>query len=156
MFGSKDKTSNQPEVSVPLTNKSASSKDIKTLIGEGCKVEGNFFIPTATRIDGIIKGDLTGDSGIVIGHAGRIVGSVCATEVVVFGIVEGNIETNRLELKNGSRVNGDMTVANLITEQGANFNGRCIMKIEGDNITELAPIEEKPTGNVKIKKVISQ
>ena len=101
MFGSKERSANQPEVSTPVSNKSASSKDIKTLIGEGCKVEGNFFIPTATRIDGIIKGDLTGDSGIVIGHAGRIVGSVCATEVVVFGIVEGNIETNRLELKNG-------------------------------------------------------
>lgn len=156
MFGSKEKSPNMPEVSAPVPNKSASSKDIKTLIGEGCKVEGNFFIPTATRIDGIIKGDLTGDSGIVIGNAGRIVGSVCAAEVIVFGIVEGNIETHRLELKKGSRVNGDMTVANLITEQGANFNGRCIMKTEADNVTELTPIDEAPSGNVKIKKVIGQ
>ena len=105
MFGSKDKSNNQ-EVSAPVTNKSAQSKDIKTLIGEGCKVEGNFFIPTATRIDGTIKGDLTGDSGIVIGHTGRIVGSVCAAEVVVYGTVDGNIETNRLELKKGSKISG--------------------------------------------------
>ncbi|MBL8017184.1 MAG: polymer-forming cytoskeletal protein [Ignavibacteria bacterium] len=148
MFGSKDK-SKETETMVPASNKSASSKDIKTLIGEGCKVEGNFFIPTATRIDGTIKGDLTGDSGIVIGHMGRIVGSVCASEVVVYGNVEGNIETNRLELKKGSKVNGDITVNNLVTEQGCVFNGKCIMKTEATNVTELNTDESSSTITIK-------
>ncbi|MBZ0204051.1 MAG: polymer-forming cytoskeletal protein [Ignavibacteria bacterium] len=155
MFGSKDK-SHAPETA-PVQNKSASSKDIKTLIGEGCKVEGNFFIPTATRIDGTIKGDLTGDSGIVIGLAGRIEGSICASEVVVYGTVEGNIETNKLELKKGSKVNGDLTVNNFITEQGSIFNGKCIMKTEESNVTELkTSADNYGTGNVKIKSAINQ
>lgn len=146
MFGSKEKP-RETDSAVPAPNKSANSKDIKTLIGEGCKVEGNFFIPTATRIDGIIKGDLTGDSGIVIGHVGKIEGSVCSSEVIVYGTVEGNIETNRLELKKGSRVNGDITVNNLITEQGCSFNGKCIMKVEeATNVTEL-----KTESDFKIK-----
>jgi cytoskeletal protein CcmA (bactofilin family) len=152
MFGNKNK---EPEIPISVSNKSASSKDIKTLIGEGCKVEGNFFIPTATRIDGIIKGDLTGDSGIVIGNTGSVIGSVCASEVVVFGNVEGNIETNRLELKRGSRVNGDITVNNLITEQGCIFNGKCTMKDENNNVKELVTSENQSTGNVKIKSVIN-
>ncbi|MEO8514499.1 MAG: polymer-forming cytoskeletal protein [Ignavibacteria bacterium] len=155
MFGSKEKPNNSSEVSAPAPNKSASSKDIKTLIGEGCKVEGNFFIPTATRIDGTIKGDLTGDSGIVIGHTGRIIGSVCASEVIVYGNVDGNIETNRLELKKGSRVSGDMTVNNLITEQGCTFNGKCSMKEEESNVTELVTESSQSTGNVKIKSVMN-
>ncbi len=155
MFGSKEKSS-VPE-SAPVQNKSASSKDIKTLIGEGCKVEGNFFIPTATRIDGTIKGDLTGDSGIVIGLAGKIVGSICAAEVVVYGTVDGNIETNKLELKKGSKVSGDVTVNNLITEQGCTFNGRCIMKTEESNVTELkTDADNYGSGNVKIKSIINQ
>lgn len=152
MFGSKDKAK-ETESMIPAANKSASSKDIKTLIGEGCKVEGNFFIPTATRIDGTIKGDLTGDSGIVIGHMGRIVGSVCASEVVVYGNVEGNIETNRLELKKGSKVNGDITVNNLVTEQGCIFNGKCIMKTEASNVTELNTDESRST--IKIKSAVN-
>jgi cytoskeletal protein CcmA (bactofilin family) len=151
MFGSKEKP-RETETSSQAPNKSASSKDIKTLIGEGCKVEGNFFIPTATRIDGTIKGDLTGDSGIVIGHMGKIVGSVCASEVIVFGSVEGNIETNKLELKKGSRINGDVTVNNLVTEQGCTFNGRCIMKTEASNVTELVTEESEST--IKIKSAI--
>jgi cytoskeletal protein CcmA (bactofilin family) len=155
MFGSKDK-SVQQESSAPAVNKSANSKDIKTLIGEGCKVEGNFFIPTATRIDGTIKGDLTGDSGIVIGHTGKIVGSVCAAEVVVYGTVDGNIETNRLELKKGSKISGDITVNNLITEQGCTFNGKCNMKTEASNVTELVTDSDTgSTGNVKIKSVMN-
>lgn len=151
MFGSKEKAK-ETESMIPAS-KSASSKDIKTLIGEGCKVEGNFFIPTATRIDGTIKGDLTGDSGIVIGHMGRIVGSVCASEVVVYGNVEGNIETNRLELKKGSKVNGDITVNNLVTEQGCTFNGKCIMKTEANNVTELNTDESSST--IKIKSAVN-
>lgn len=135
MFGSKDK-SKEAETPV-VSNKSASSKDIKTLIGEGCKIEGNFFIPTATRIDGTIKGDLTGDSGIVIGHAGKVEGNICASEVVVYGNVTGNIETNRLELKKGSSISGDIIVNQLLTEQGCTFNGRCSMKSETSNVTEL-------------------
>lgn len=155
MFGSREKSNNQQE-STPAVNKSASSKDIKTLIGEGCKVEGNFFIPTATRIDGIIKGDLTGDSGIVIGHSGKVIGSVCASEVVIYGMVEGNVETNRLELKKGSKMNGDVTVNNLVTEQGCIFNGKCSMKDESNNnVTELVPEHTQSTGNVKIKSVMN-
>lgn len=154
MFGNKEKP-NQQEVPMPVSSKSASSKDIKTLIGEGCKVEGNFFIPTATRIDGTIKGDLTGDSGVVIGHSGRIIGSVCAVEVVVFGIIEGNVETHRLELKKGCKMNGDVIVGTIITEDGSVFNGKCSMKDESTNVTELVPEFNDTTGNVKIKSVMS-
>jgi cytoskeletal protein CcmA (bactofilin family) len=128
MFGNKEKSS-ETETST-ITNKSASSKDIKTLIGEGCKVEGNFFIPTATRIDGTIKGDLTGDSGVVIGVHGKVEGNVCASEVIVYGEIQGNVETDRIELKKGSSINGDISTNHLITENGAMFNGKCAMKAE--------------------------
>lgn len=139
MFGGKEKNRETETTSVaPVSNKSASSKEIKTLIGEGCKVEGNFFIPTATRIDGIIKGDLTGDSGVVIGNNGRIEGNILASEVVIYGTVNGNIEAIKIELKKGSILNGNITVSNLVTEQGCSFNGSCAMKpIEASNVTEL-------------------
>ena len=133
MFGKEKSKENDVQ---PVVNKSA-SKEIKTLIGEGCKVEGNFFVPTTTRIDGTIKGDLTGENGIVIGNQGKVEGNVCASEVIVYGHVKGNIEADRLELKRGANINGDITANNLITEQGANFNGKCAMKSKEVNVTEL-------------------
>lgn len=133
MFGKDKSKENDTQ---PVVNKSA-SKEIKTLIGEGCKVEGSFFVPTTTRIDGTIKGDLTGENGIVIGNQGKVEGNVCASEVIVYGTVKGNIEADRLELKRGANINGDINVNNLITEQGANFNGKCAMKSQEHNVTEL-------------------
>jgi cytoskeletal protein CcmA (bactofilin family) len=123
MFGNKEKTNDS---FVPVVTK-PTSKDIKTLIGEGCKVEGNFFIPTFTRVDGIVKGDLHGDSGIIIGNAGKVEGNVFATEVVLYGEVKGKVEAQKLEMKKGSVLNGDIVVATLITENGCVFNGHCSM-----------------------------
>jgi cytoskeletal protein CcmA (bactofilin family) len=138
MFGGKEKTK---DMEAPVINKS-SSKDIKTLIGEGCKVEGNFYIPTFTRIDGTVKGDLTGESGIIIGIQGRVIGNICASEVAIYGIVDGNIEAQKLELKKGSAINGDISVTHLITELGSMFNGRCSMNenihTEPANVPEIA------------------
>ncbi len=137
MFGKEKSSPNEiPQVSKTLP------RDIKTLIGEGCKVEGNFFIPTYTRVDGTVKGDLTGDSGIVIGVQGRVEGNICASEVVLYGTVVGNIESKKLELKKGSSINGDITASMLITEPGALFNGKCTMSEEV--LTEEPELEETP------------
>lgn len=138
MFGKNEKTKESGSPVSTQPSKLAASKEIRTLIGEGCKVEGNFFIPNATRIDGIIKGDLTGDSGVVIGANGRIEGNIAASEAIIYGTVVGNVDVQRLELKKGSFMNGDVSVINLITEQGCTFNGKCIMKhVEENNVTEL-------------------
>jgi cytoskeletal protein CcmA (bactofilin family) len=133
MFG-KEKSG---EMEIPVVTKS-SSKDIKTLIGEGCKVEGNFFIPTYTRVDGTIKGDLTGDSGIVIGVKGTVEGNVFGSEIVVYGNIKGNVETQKLELKKGSSLTGDIKVLQFTAEFGSSFNGRCTMT-ETPSIESPAP-----------------
>ena len=133
MFG---KEKSQGEIAPVISNRPV-SKDVTTLIGEGCKVEGNFFVPTTTRIDGIIKGDLTGEIGIIIGSKGMVEGNVCAKEVIVYGNIKGNIEADRLELKRGSYINGDLIVNNLHTEIGAIINGNCSMNAKEENIPEL-------------------
>ena len=132
------------EDEAPVVSKS-SPKDVKTLIGEGCKVEGNFYINTYTRIDGTIKGDLTGDSGIVIGVKGKIEGNVVATEVVNYGEIKGNVEAQRLELKRGSALNGDVVVNQLLTELGSSLNGRCSMvETERSEHTVSEEVESAP------------
>jgi cytoskeletal protein CcmA (bactofilin family) len=137
MFGGKDKTK---DIESPVINKTA-SKDIKTLIGEGCKVEGNFYIPTFTRIDGTVKGDLTGESGIIVGLQGKVIGNICASEVVLYGNVSGNIEAQKLELKKGSSLSGDISVIHLVTEFGSMFNGKCSMN---ENVQVEPTVNEIP------------
>jgi len=143
MFGPKDKINENDTPVMPRATTSpvsrTSSKDITTLIGEGCKVEGNFYVPNFTRIDGIVKGDVHGDSGVIIGNSGKVEGNIFGTEVMLYGEVKGKIETQKLELKKGSVLNGDIVAVNLITESGCIFNGNCVMNENvQDNVKELS------------------
>ena len=122
MFGQKDKQT------FPISSSSKSDNaQIKTLISEGCKFEGDLFSPDYTRIDGNVIGHLRGEGGLVIGEKGVIEGDVSSVEVVVYGNVNGNIKAHKLEIKRGGAVMGDVSIDNLIMEQGSKFNGQSKM-----------------------------
>ena len=124
MFGQKSK--DESNVS-PGYTKSESSQ-IKTLISEGCKFEGNLFSPSNTKIDGIVTGNLSGENGLIIGEKGIIKGDVNSIEVTIYGHVTGNIKAHKLEIKGTGRVFGDADVEHIVIEYGAKFNGKLIMR----------------------------
>lgn len=101
---------------------------IKTLISEGCKFEGNLYSPAFTRIDGIVNGNLTGESGLIIGEKGKITGDVASVEVIVFGQVLGNIKCHKLDIKKNGAVFGDINTSSFQMESGAVYNGTCKME----------------------------
>jgi cytoskeletal protein CcmA (bactofilin family) len=101
---------------------------IRTLISEGCKFEGNLFSPSSTRIDGSIEGDLTGEQSIIVGEKGAIKGNIKAPEVVVYGSVSGDIATDNLTIKQNGSVNGNLDLTYFTMERGGRFNGNCKTK----------------------------
>jgi cytoskeletal protein CcmA (bactofilin family) len=82
--------------------------EIRTLIGEGCVFEGNIKSPYSTRIDGNVKGKVDGDSNLIIGEKGVIIGEVQALEIIVYGKIEGDVESEKIEIKKGGSIIGDM------------------------------------------------
>lgn len=108
---------------------------ITTLIGYGCEFEGSMSSSSSTRIDGKLKGRITGENSIVVGEDGLVLGEIKASETVVYGKVEGTIETNSLEIKKSGIVLGDIFVESLIVEDGGIFNGRCTMNEITENIS---------------------
>jgi cytoskeletal protein CcmA (bactofilin family) len=108
---------------------------ITTLIGYGCEFEGNMSSSSATRIDGKLTGRITGESSIVVGENGVILGEVRAPQTVVYGRVEGVIESNSLEIKRSGIVLGDVFIESLIVEDGGIYNGRCTMNEITENIS---------------------
>ncbi len=113
------------------------SNHITTLIGDGCEFEGNMSTSTSTRIDGKLNGRIAGQNTIVVGENGVVMGEVRASETVVFGRVEGVIESGSLEIKRSGIVLGDVFIESLIVEGGGIYNGRCTM----NEITESISIE---------------
>jgi len=110
---------------------------ITTLIGDGCEFEGNMTSSFSTRIDGKLNGRIIGENSIIVGENGVVSGEVKAVETIVYGRVEGVIESSSLEIKRSGIVLGDIFIESLIVEDGGIYNGRCTM----NEITENIKIE---------------
>jgi len=102
-------------------------QSISTLISEGCIVDGNVKAPAFARIDGQITGDVMVDEGLILGEKGSILGNILTKEMVIYGTVTGNIQTNSLEIKATGKVSGEIRTQTLSVENGAVYNGSLSM-----------------------------
>jgi len=137
----KEKRSGKPD--------SVTSSEITTLIGEECLFEGNITTSASTRIDGKLKGNITGQSSLIIGENGVVIGEVRSDEATVYGKVEGIVESSRLEIKKGGHVSGDIFVQTLTIEDGGLLNGRCTMeKSVADNVADFGSASDKSRDDI--------
>ncbi len=100
---------------------------LTTSIGEECIFEGSISTSSSTRIDGTLQGKITGENSLIVGERGVVTGEIRALEIIVFGRIEGLIETDRLEIKDTGVVTGDLYVGKLVVQEGGVYNGRCFM-----------------------------
>jgi cytoskeletal protein CcmA (bactofilin family) len=80
-----------------------------------------------------VKGDLTGavegmiqlnEHKLTVGMAAKLKADINAREVVVYGCVQGNVHgTERIEIKKGGSVTGDLRTAQVLIDDGADFKG---------------------------------
>jgi len=119
---------------------------IKSLIAQGCQLDGNFRFTEGLRVDGAITGNITGavehPSILVISETAFVTGEVLADHVIVNGQVLGPVHARvLLELQPKARITGDVTYKILEMHQGAMVDGRLCPVI--DDVQPL--LEEKPT-----------
>ncbi len=99
--------------------------EVKSILAEGLKIEGNVISEGKIRIDGTVEGDVNGEC-VIFGESSVVKGNVKAKSVVIMGSVEGNIEAERLELKRSARVKGDISSEELSVEPGASIEGKIL------------------------------
>lgn len=114
-------------------NVNLSQQVICTLISEGCIFEGNLTAPANVRVDGQIIGDVTIDEGLILGEKGVIRGSVITKELIVYGTIQGHVNTHSLEIRGTGRITGDIKTQVLQVEPGGSHNGRLSMSPSHDN-----------------------
>jgi cytoskeletal protein CcmA (bactofilin family) len=72
-------------------------------------------------VEGLIQLD---DRKLTVGATAKVTADIIAREVVVFGTVKGNLRAkDRIEIKKDGSVNGDLTTARIMIEDGAYFKG---------------------------------
>lgn len=122
-------------------NKEAKSLDlnqqeITTLIGPGYEIVGEINGKSVIRIDGKVTGNITTDGGVILGDKGVIIGNIKTKSAIIYGTFSGNVTALQLEIKKTGIVNGDINTETLEIELGAQYNGNLKMK-------QLIKTEEK-------------
>ncbi len=96
-----------------------------TVIGRGMKFRGEISGSTDLLVDGEVSGKirLTG-ARLTVRPEGRVNATVSAQDVVVAGHIEGEVRaTGRVELRDGSVVQGDVCAVRLSIEEGSTLHG---------------------------------
>jgi cytoskeletal protein CcmA (bactofilin family) len=103
-------------------------------LGASLHVKGEISGNEDLLIDGSVEGLIQLDERkLTVGTTAKVTADIIAREVVVFGTVKGNLRAkDRIEIKKDGSVNGDLTTARIMIEDGAYFKG----SIEIDKTSE--------------------
>jgi len=94
-------------------------------LGSSLRVKGDISGTEDLLIDGAIEGliQLEGRK-LTVGTTAKLMADINARDVVVYGYVKGNVHaTGKIEIKKGGSVNGNLTTAQILIEDGADFRG---------------------------------
>ncbi len=118
----------QPQEEVPVAN---------TVIGVNSSFRGTLMVSGTLRIDGEFEGDILNCERLEIGEHGVMRADVEVKEALILGHAHGNIRALvSIEMKSGSRIEGDVAAMTVAMEQGVHFTGRCTMLETGSEAME--------------------
>ena len=118
---------------------------IDTLIGAKTRINGDVEFGGGFHIDGYINGnvkcELGGDDILSVSEAGCIEGSVVVPNIILNGVVKGDIEASgRVELGPRSQVLGSVHYTTIETAVGARITGKLIHRgKQGPGADEAEP-----------------
>jgi len=94
-------------------------------IGKAVKIAGQIFSREDLYVDGDVEGTIElMDHKLTVGPNGKVHSGVKAREVVVLGVIQGNVEaSDRLEIRKDAKLVGDIKTARIVIEDGAYFKG---------------------------------
>lgn len=97
-----------------------------TVIGRSVTIRGEMSGKEEIYFDGIFEGTLTvPDNRLTLGPNARVKADLTAGDVVIYGLVEGNIRAaGRIELRDSAVLTGDIVAERLSIEENASIKGK--------------------------------
>ncbi|MBP7461619.1 MAG: polymer-forming cytoskeletal protein [Candidatus Delongbacteria bacterium] len=101
----------------------------KSMIGQKFNVIGELSGNEDIVYEGRFEGSINLASKLYVSKTALIKADVHVHSVVVYGEIDGNIEADdRIEVKTGGVVRGDMEAPHIVIEDGARVHGRLNIK----------------------------
>jgi len=123
-----------------MNNKPNRSGELNGFLDRGSSFKGELEFEDTMRIDGKFNGSITSKNELIVGESSHIDGNIHVGRIAISGTVVGKIKADqRVEIHRNGKVYSDIDTPALIIEEGAIFQGNCVM---GDrksaNVTNIA------------------
>jgi len=94
-------------------------------LGSSLEVKGEITGTEDLQIDGAVEGLIHLDERrLTVGATAKVTADVNARDVVVYGYLKGNVRAKgRIEIKKDGAIIGNLTTAQIMIEDGADFKG---------------------------------
>jgi cytoskeletal protein CcmA (bactofilin family) len=100
------------------------NQEFPTTIGQDASFKGEMSFEKGLRLVGKFEGKINTPGRLHIAKEAKLQADVDAGSIVVEGDVRGNlVASDRIELKQSARYEGDLHANKLIVDEGAVFNG---------------------------------
>ena len=97
-------------------------------IVSGTTITGDINSEVNIVIEGEVHGNIHCTSKVTIGGSGRVKGNLNCVHAEIEGEMEGELAIeNLLILKSSAKIMGDIQTLKLTIEEGAYFEGKCVM-----------------------------
>jgi cytoskeletal protein CcmA (bactofilin family) len=115
------------------------------VIGPSMHIKGEIRTREELFVDGEVEGLLESHSLLTVGANGKVRANIKAREVVVFGLVRGNVDvTEKIAIRDNGSVIGDIKTSGISIDDGAYFKGSIdISRPEPKAMPKPVRVEEK-------------
>jgi cytoskeletal protein CcmA (bactofilin family) len=116
------------------------SGELNGFLDRGSSFKGELEFEDTMRIDGKFNGRIVSKNELIVGESATIEGDIHVGRVAISGTVIGKIvAAQRVEIHRNGKVYSDIDTPALIIEEGAIFQGNCVMgDRKSGNVTNIA------------------
>ena len=116
------------------------SGDLNGFLDSGASFKGELEFEDTMRIDGRFNGKIISKNELIVGESATIEGDIHVGRIAISGTVIGKIvASQRVEIHRNGKVYSDIDTPALVIEEGAIFQGNCLMgDRKGGSVTNIA------------------
>lgn len=113
--------------------------ELNGFLDHGSSFKGELEFEDTMRIDGRFSGKIVSKNELIVGESAHIEGDLHIGRIAISGTVVGKIvASQRVEIHRNGKVYSDIDTPALIIEEGAVFQGNCVMGDRKGNVTNIA------------------
>jgi cytoskeletal protein CcmA (bactofilin family) len=114
--------------------------ELNGFLDRGSSFRGELEFEDTMRIDGRFNGKITSKNELIVGESATIEGDLHVGRIAISGTVIGKVVADqKVEIHRSGRVYSDIETPTLIIEEGAVFQGNCMMGEQSpSNVANIA------------------